>query len=225
VREIGYVSGGLKLKAWFWAPTTKGGHPAVLFLHGGFDFSDDDWAMAKPFRDAGYATMVPRLRGENGLPGAFSYFYSEVDDVLAARNTLARLPGVDPKRIFLAGHSVGGTLTMLSAMAARGFRAAASFSGSPDQILFLRGRKYPFDGQRPEEFQMRSPISFAASFKCPARLFFGSQEPFFRLSTEKTAQIAASHGLDVKAIQAPGDHFSAVPAEIPLAITFFRQFR
>ena len=37
----------------------------------------------------------------------------------------------DAKRLFLAGHSVGGTLTLLTALASNRFRAAASFDGFP----------------------------------------------------------------------------------------------
>ena len=45
------------------------------------------------------------LRGENGQPGAFSMFYDEVEDVLAAAEYLAKLPDVDPARVFVSGHS------------------------------------------------------------------------------------------------------------------------
>ena len=35
--------------------------------------------------------------------------------MLAAAQVLRAQPGVDPARLFLAGHSVGGTLTLLAA--------------------------------------------------------------------------------------------------------------
>ena len=76
--------------------------------------------------------MMPALRGENGLPGDFSGFYDETSDVLAAADVLRAQPGVDPERLYLAGHSVGGTLTLLAAMASPMFRAASAFSGSAD---------------------------------------------------------------------------------------------
>ncbi|MEO5727554.1 MAG: alpha/beta fold hydrolase, partial [Byssovorax sp.] len=116
-REIPYSSGGLKLKAWVSAPPAQGQRrSAVLFLHGGFAFAEDDWEMTKPYRAAGFVVLAPMLRGENGLPGNYSMFFDELDDVLAAADALATLPYVRADHLYVAGHSVGGTLTMLAAM-------------------------------------------------------------------------------------------------------------
>ena len=128
-RELGFESGNLHLTAWISSDAANhatASRPAVLFLHGGFAFDRGDWVMSQPFRDAGFIVMTPILRGENGQPGSFSAFYDEVDDVLAAADTLAKQPGVDAGHIYVAGHSVGGTLTMLVALTSTRFRAAAS---------------------------------------------------------------------------------------------------
>jgi dipeptidyl aminopeptidase/acylaminoacyl peptidase len=228
VQEIEYVSGNLKLKAWVDKPAApKPLKPAVLFLHGGFAFGEDDWEQAQPFRDAGYVTMLPMLRGENGLPGSYSMFYNEVDDVLAAADTFAKIPGVDPKRIFIAGHSVGGTLTLLAAMTTNRFRAAASFSGSPDQIRWSRFQpeSIVFDRKDPREMYMRSPLAYPRSFKCPARLYYGTDEFLFENSSLKTAELAKEAGLDVEAISVPGDHISAVEPAMQQAIQFFKTIK
>src|SRR2546423_6583221 len=84
VKEVEYPSGNLRLKAWVTEPPKDGGkRPAVLFLHGGFAFGEDDWETARPYRDAGFVVMTPMLRGENDQPGFYSMFYDEVEDVLA----------------------------------------------------------------------------------------------------------------------------------------------
>ena len=174
VDEVEYLSGNLRLKAWVDHPQPKAApRPAVLFLHGGFAFGEDDWEQCQPFRDAGYVVMTPMLRGENGLPGDYSMFYNEVEDVLAAAESLAKMPHVDGKHMYVAGHSVGGTLTLLAAMTTDRFKAAASFSGSPDQVAWSRGQPavVPFDPSISREYQMRSPLAFARSFKCPVRLY------------------------------------------------------
>jgi dipeptidyl aminopeptidase/acylaminoacyl peptidase len=228
-REIDYTSGDLKLKAWVDAPP-KGGpaKPAVLFLHGGFAFGAEDWDQCKPFRDAGFVTLVPMFRGENGLPGHFTLFYDEVDDCLAAAEVLARQPGVDPNRIYVAGHSAGGTLAMLSAMTSKRFKACASFSGSPDQVTFVRDTPgvAPFDPDDRQELAMRSPLAYYQSFKCPARLYYGNDEgPITELATKKLAQKATAAGKDVRAVEVSGDHMSAVDPAIRQAVTFFQQTR
>jgi dipeptidyl aminopeptidase/acylaminoacyl peptidase len=76
--------------------------------------------------------MMPILRGENGSPGAFTLFYDEVDDVLAAAAVLAEQPGVDRGRIYVSGHSAGGVLAAFAAMTSARFRAAAPLSAAPD---------------------------------------------------------------------------------------------
>jgi dienelactone hydrolase len=223
--EIDFRSGDLILKA-FITPDPDDGRrrPAVLFLHGGFAFGGDDWDMPQPYRDAGYIVMIPILRGENGQPGSYSMFYHEVDDVLAAASALAALPYVDSDRIFLSGHSAGGTLVMLASMTSDRFRAAASFSGSPDQKANARSQPIlvSFDQSDPREFQLRSPVAYATSFKSPVRMYFGSQEGWATLPTQRTATLAKQAGLDVDAIEVSGDHFSSVPEAIRLSIEFFK---
>jgi dipeptidyl aminopeptidase/acylaminoacyl peptidase len=165
VSEIEYPSGELRLKAWVNRPADENRpHPAVLFLHGGFAFGIGDWDQTKPYRDAGFVVLAPMLRGENGQPGAFTYFYDEIDDVLAAADYLSRQPYVDTNRLFLAGHSVGGTMTLLTAMTSKRFRAATSFDGAPYWPPFTEATDLPFDKSDPREIQLRSSIAYASSF-------------------------------------------------------------
>ena len=226
VTEVTYTSAGLKLKAWIDKPAAgQAPKPAVLFLHGGFAFGSEDWDQCKPFRDAGFVTMTPWLRGENGQPGSFTLFYDEVDDVLAAAEALAATPGVDPNRIYVAGHSAGGTLAMLAAMTSGRFQGCASFSGSPDQVAFVRGQEElaPFDPDDRQELAMRSPLAFPRSFKCPARLYWGDEEFEFSMSTKALAEKAQAAGLDVRAIEVPGDHMTSVDPAMLQAVVFFKQ--
>jgi hypothetical protein len=69
---------------------------------------------------------------------------------------------------------------------------------------------------------MRSPLAFPASFKCPVRIYYGSQEILFSRSSQKLADQAKKHNLDVEGIGVPGDHFSSVDAAMQQAIAFFR---
>jgi dipeptidyl aminopeptidase/acylaminoacyl peptidase len=223
VTEIEYGSGDLRLKAWMNRPAGGHNHPAVLFLHGGFAFGPEDWELTQPYRDAGYVVLAPRLRGENGQPGAFTLWYDEVDDVLAAAEFLSRQTHVDAGRMYLAGVSAGGTLALLSAAASTRFRAAASFSASPDQALLVRHAKIdlPFDPTDPRELQMRSPLAYAGSLKCPVRIYYGTRDHFV-LTSRRTAEVARARNLDVEAIQIDGDHGSSVPPATKQSIAFFQ---
>jgi dienelactone hydrolase len=230
VSEVEYASGMLKLKAWVGhSADEKRKSPAVLFLHGGFAFDyPDDWNVSQPYRDAGFVVLTPMLRGENGQAGYFSFLYNEVEDVLAAAEYLSKLPYVDAKRLYLAGPSAGGTLALLTAMTSSRFRAVASFSASPDQVLLCAraknaARDVPVDINDLRELEMRSPLAYAASLKCPARIYVGTQEPQFQKTNQLTARLAKEHGVDAEAILVEGDHESSVPPGIKQSIAFFQK--
>lgn len=225
--RVTYRSGSLNLTAFVdQLPPNTPPRPAVLFLHGGFAFGDEpgdsDWQMPQPFRDAGFVVMVPVLRGENGQPGTFTLFYDEVEDVVAAGEQLARVPYVDPDRIYVAGYSAGGALAALASLSSKRFRAAAVFSGCMDAKELL-DEEAPFNHSDQREVIVRSPIAYAGSFKCPTRLFYGRSEPWMRPGNRQTAQLAQERGLDVKAVEVGGDHGTAVFDALPLGVAFFRE--
>jgi dipeptidyl aminopeptidase/acylaminoacyl peptidase len=226
--EVEFPSGKLRLKAWVNRPSKDNPkQPAVLFVHGGFAFGPPDWEMTQPYRDAGYVVLVPILRGENGQPGSFSLLYDEVDDVLAAAKYLAEQPYVDRDRLYLAGHSSGAILALLAAMTSKSFRAVASFDGMPDlAAVFKPGKKAKevrFDLKDPRELQVRSPLAYAASLKCPARLYYSYQSwEHSHLTSQRTVEVAKARGLDVEAILVKGNHFSMVPPAMKQSIEFFR---
>jgi dienelactone hydrolase len=224
VTEVEYRSGALRLKAWVNRPEKENHkYPAVLFLHGGFAFDLDDWTVSQPFRDAGFVVLTPLLRAENGQPGSFTLFYDELDDVLAAAEYLSQQPYVDVNRLCVAGSSAGGTLALLAAEASKRFRAAASFSASPDQALLVQHAKIdlPFDKADSRELQLRSPLAYAASFKCPVRIYYATHDHFV-LTSQRTAKLAKERGLDVEAVRIEGDHGSIVPLGIKQSIVFFQ---
>ncbi|KRB50425.1 aminopeptidase [Rhizobium sp. Root708] len=198
--------------------------PAVLFLHGGNAMGLGHWNLMAPYVDAGFVVMMPALRGENGQMGNFSGFYDEVDDVLSAADRLAHLPGVDQNRLFIAGHSIGGTLTMLASMSSHKFRAAAPISGNPDAFRFFN--RYPqdirFDDRNAHEFEVRTALCYAQSFKCPVRVVHGTDESHFNDRAGLLASRARAAGVRIETATVTGNHTSALPAEIAQSIHFFQ---
>ncbi len=228
--EVIYASGDLKLKAWMSRVSDRAKHQAVLFLHPGFGLWQDVWAFTKPLRDAGYLIMLPTTRGENGQHGTFTMYYDEVTDVINAAEYLKARPEVDPEHLYVAGYSVGGTLTLLAAEMYDHFRAAASISGTPDlgpYLKYARGAKAnaPFDFSNPREVTIRSALAYAASFKCPVRMYYGTNEAYFAVSAPLTAEIARQNGKDAEALAVEGDHGSAADKSLLLAIEFFKRMQ
>ena len=157
-------------------------HPAIVWITGGDCNSIGDvWTPVDPrndqtasaFRKAGIVMMFPSLRGGNDNPGQKEGFLGEVDDVLAATDLLAKRPYVDPKRIYLGGHSTGGTLVLLVAESTDRYRSVFSF-GPVDDVAGYGPEYLPFDTRNPREVQLRSPIHWLASARCPTFVLEGA---------------------------------------------------
>lgn len=191
-------------------------HPAIIWITGGDCNTIDDavWQeqppeneqSAKAFREAGIVQMFPSLRGGNNNPGFKEGFFGEVDDVIAAAEFLASQAYVDPQRIYLGGHSSGGTLALLVAAATDRFRAVFSFGPADD--LHKYGLEYhPFDTANPREFELRAPARWLHSMNKPVFVFEGTEAPANVDSLNAIARLSSNPLLHVHPV--PGvNHFS-----------------
>lgn len=222
VKEIEYTSGNLKLKGWLSLDNGDGKKkPAVVFLHGGWSFGEEDWDDAQPFAEAGFVLFMPMLRGENGNPGIYESFLGEVDDAIAAGQFVSALPHVDPARVFVAGHSVGGVLTCLTAMMPSPFKAAASLDGYVDMESWAAGSpdsQVPYPRNDPEEVRLRNPMAFVHSLRIPLRLYAGSDG---RAVNAPLANKAKQAGKDCELVVVRGDHHQMVAPAVQQAIAWW----
>lgn len=212
---------GLSLPA-FVTPDPKDGqkHPAIVWLTGGDTNSlGDFWTpgpaandqTASAFRRAGVVMMFPVLRGGNSAGGHRQFFHGEIDDVLAAADTLARLPHVDPEHIYLGGHSTGGTLALLTSAVSGRFRAvfalgpAARVTDYGTDLVPVSWATLP-----PEEARLRSPIHWLHGIARPTYLMEGVDRGS---AASLSALCTASRNPQVRCFPVKGlDHFSMVDA-------------
>ncbi|MGV1870520.1 alpha/beta hydrolase family protein [Agrobacterium rosae] len=226
VTYSGGPNGSIELVAWLsnYTPSKKL-KPAVLFLHGGNATGDGHWALMKPYWEAGFVVLLPSFRGENGQKGNYSGFYDETSDALAAASYLEGLPGIDPDRVFLAGHSNGGTLSLLASMT-RKFRAAVPISAGVNSWRYFN--RYTdevcFDDSNPQEFVMRSSVCFGPSLKCPTLLLRGTEERPFDADHKLLMERVQSAGMRIDNMLLPGNHNGVVPGAVVESIRFFNQF-
>lgn len=191
-------------------------HPAIIWITGGDCNSIDNgcWTEGPPnndqsasaYRKAGIVMMFPSLRGGNDNPGVKEGFFGEVDDVLAAADYLAKQKYVDPSRIYLGGHSTGGTLVLLVAECSDRFRAIFSF-GPADDVRGYPPEYVPFNTSNPREVELRSPGRWLASIKVPTFVFEGTIQP----GNVQQLQAMARSSINPKArfVPVPGrSHFS-----------------
>jgi len=200
-------------------------HPALIWITGGdCNTIGDVWSeapasndqTASAFRKAGIVMMFPSLRGGNENPGAREGFFGEVQDVLSAAEFLGRQQFVDPNRIYLGGHSTGGTLALLVAECSDRFRAVFSFGpvakveGYPPEFL-------PFDTSSRRELELRAPIRWLHSIKSPVFVFEGTRRPgnldslkaMARATTNPMVHFFPVSGADHFSILAPTTQFIA----------------
>jgi dienelactone hydrolase len=183
---VHYDSAVGKLPAYL-TPDPKDGkkHPAIVWVTGGDcnSIGDDVWKDAPPsndqtasaFRKAGIVMMFPSLRGGNENPGQREGFFGEVDDVIAAADFLSKQDFVDPKRVYLGGHSTGGTLVLLTAECTDRFRATFSF-GPVDNPIGYPAEFTPFDTDNEKELRLRAPILWLGEARAPVFVFEGGRQ-------------------------------------------------
>lgn len=207
------------------SPVKKGKQrPAILWLAGGFDsaIGDSFWLpaprsndqSARAFRDAGIALMLPALRGSNENPGHNECFFGEVEDVLAAAEFLSKRPDVDPKRIYLGGHSTGGTLALLAAQSTKRFRAVFAFGPVADPRQYGKNGCVPA-GLSAIELGLRAPLTGMGLLSTPTFVLEGQEEgnaaslAELRTNAPATVQFIEVHGATHFSILSPGSEVIA----------------
>ncbi|MEG3089356.1 alpha/beta hydrolase family protein [Sphingomonas sp. PB4P5] len=102
-------SGGHNLNALLYTAAGEGPHPTILLLHG-LPGNEQNIDLAQSLRRAGWNVLTVHYRGSWGGPGQFSFEHC-VEDAAAALDWLSRTGAghrIDPARILVIGHSMGG---------------------------------------------------------------------------------------------------------------------
>lgn len=190
-------------------------YPAIIWLTGGFPpaspgsylwepTSTDNEQSARIYRFSSIAMMFPTVRGtskEN--PGKQEHFFGEVNDVMDAYQYLSQQDWVDTKRIFLGGHSSGGTLALLTAAATEKFAGAICLG--PTDTDYGKGRAiYSWNAR---ERRLRAPIQYINSINIPTYIIEGETGNASALSSLKKAnKNPRVHIIEVEA----ASHFNCI---------------
>jgi uncharacterized protein len=104
-------SHGVLINGLVYSPAGKGPHPTLVICHG-LPGNEKNLDLAQAVRRAGWNAVTFNYRGSWGSPGPFRFAQNlqDADAVLSyLRNPENALKlGVDPTRIAIAGHSMGG---------------------------------------------------------------------------------------------------------------------
>ncbi len=151
-RQVRFASGRLTIGALLSRPPGAGPFPAYIHNHGSMTperAAGPLWSLPDELDfnlvRAGFVVLRPARRGYLGSGGRTTTYlatgskasarevvssaYDEADDVRAAFDYVKACPFVDPARIAIGGHSVGGLVTIIAAARLPAARAVASING------------------------------------------------------------------------------------------------
>ena len=205
-----------KMPAYLSKGEAKGGKaPAIIWLTGGFPVSSpgsflwekttaENEQSARVYRLQGVTMLFPSLRGgAAGNPGMQESFYGEVDDVLSAAAYLRAQDFVDPQRIYLGGHSTGGTLALLCAASSADFAGVLSLGPTADDY----GKENATYAWTAEERRLRQPVRYLDAIKVPTWIVEGERGNATSLATLR----AANKNKLVTIVEVAGsDHFEDI---------------
>ena len=105
---------GVRVGAWYVPPTRTDG-ASIIFIHGHVSNRSHFLARAALFAEQGYGMLFLDLRHHGTSDGDISTMgLLEVRDVQAAFDFLTEQPAVNPDRIAIYGHSMGGATAIMA---------------------------------------------------------------------------------------------------------------
>ena len=146
-----FASGGSRMNGVLYEAAGRGPHPTVILLHG-FPGNERNLDLAHALRRAGYDVVFFHYRGTWGSGGSFS-FANVLEDVGAVIDQVrepefAQAHRIDPGRIALVGHSMGGFAALTVASERAEVACVGSLAGAnlgllrpatPDGVQLIAG--------------------------------------------------------------------------------------
>src|SRR5580692_10373435 len=134
-------SGGVQINGVVYVASGQGPHPAFVLFHG-LPGNEKNLDLAQAVRRAGWTVVTVNYRGSWGSPGNFR-FAQNLEDAQATLSFIrspenAKRLSIDPTRIALGGHSMGGWVTAETLARDSGLLGAVVISSGDMGAIGLR---------------------------------------------------------------------------------------
>jgi dipeptidyl aminopeptidase/acylaminoacyl peptidase len=243
---------GVPMRVWVYLPEQAGAEPlpwvmvppAGSTLLAGMDLSDGDRPEHYPYVRAGFGVVSFEIDGhvrdmthasdEEVIRGARAFMAAQAglaNARTALEFALAKVPKLDARRIYVAGHSSAATLALLFASHEPRIKACAAYAPVTDVEDRLRPAVPSFKQQLPglEDFlRSSSPKTHADRLKCPVFLFYALDDktvPTYH-STNFAEQLKKTNP-QVTVVSTPrGGHYESMLREgLPKGIEWFKSLK
>jgi dipeptidyl aminopeptidase/acylaminoacyl peptidase len=250
MHEVTLGTGALAGKVWVYLPKPAPAEklPCILIapagtpLIHGMDLGQGDQAEHLPYIKAGFAVVAYAIAG----PLAGDFNPNKPQDLEAVRTfmqaeggvvnarwaldfALDKVPQIDPKRIYTAGHSSAATLSLQVAQNEPRIKACIAYAPVSDLSARLGGNVQVLNRAVPgfADFVNRvSPVNHADQLKCPLFLFHAQDDTNVKINeSARFADEVKKTNTDVNFVKAPrGGHYnSMVQQGIPQAIQWLKK--
>jgi dipeptidyl aminopeptidase/acylaminoacyl peptidase len=191
MQQFTYTSDGLTVGAYLYRPRQPrpGLAPVIIFNRGSFTrpngFAGEMLVMAHRFAQAGYLVVAPHYRGSNGWAGRDELGGAELHDLMNLPREIARIPGADASRLYLAGESRGGAMVYMALRDGFPARAAAVWGAFTDleelaadgpQAGFFKFIWPQYENDREELYRTRSALRWADKLRAPMLIMHGGAD-------------------------------------------------
>jgi uncharacterized protein len=219
-------SGGVKINGVAYTAAGAGPHPVLVLMHG-LPGNEKNLDLAQAVRRAGWTVVTFNYRGSWGSPGSFR-FAGNLEDARAVLAWLrdpanAAKLGIDPKRMVLAGHSMGGWVAAMTAerdpaLAGTILISAANMGGRkmsrPEAVDLMADNMEALAGVTAETMADEVLANAAAFDWTPGAtglarhplLVLTSDDGLAPMSDALIAAVTAAPGAKVSAVHAGTDH-------------------
>ena len=203
-QDVWLTIGADKVHGW-WIPTAKSSAPALLYFHGNGSNNGDLTELAAIFHQLEVSVLLIDYRGYGKSSPIFPNEARVYEDALAAWQYLTQVQQIEPERIFVYGHSLGGAIAIELATKhpeMAGLITEGTFTSIQDMASLMPGMKlFPLRWLVTQRFDNLTKIK---SLQTPILILHGTADEVIPLYMSKKLYTAAPEPKQLEIIERAG---------------------